>query len=143
MVQLMPSYYQQGNLRPRAPLYLLGAPLQTDRYTIEPWLREGKTFAEWVAAGKPVPMPDLLRRVATVQTVPALEVRPADQTTAQVSTNGWTVTVESKDMPAAAVEPSIIDKARAWLDSDSVIAGYKNWYVAGGAGLVVYLLRRK
>lgn len=141
MVQLMPSYYQQGNLRPPRPLYLLGESLQTPTYTFEPWLREGKTRAEWVAAGKPVPMPDLIRRVGTVQTVPALVTTPTDQTKAQLSTNGWTVTVESKD--TAATAPSIIEKARAWLDSDSVIAGYKNWYVAGGAGLVVYLLRRK
>ena len=138
IVQLMPSYYQQGNLRAAPRLSLLGAPLHPG-YTVEPWIRAGKTYEEWRAAGNPLPMPDLYRRVATVQTVAAVVTTPAEQLTAQPSTNGVTV------VASEAVEPSLLDKARAWLDAETVIAGnsVKNLYLAAGAGLAVYLISRR
>jgi len=60
----------------------------------------------------------------------------------EIQAGDWKV-VLTKEEAAAGAEVSAIDKLKAWLAEETIMAGYANqWFVAGGA-LAYFLLRKK
>jgi len=60
----------------------------------------------------------------------------------EIQSGSWKV-VLTKDEAAAGAEVSVIDKIKAWLAQETIVAGYANqWFVVGGA-LAYFLFRKK
>ena len=60
----------------------------------------------------------------------------------EIQAGDWKV-VLTKDEAAAGAEVSLIDRIKAWLAEETIVAGYANqWFVVGGA-LAYFLFRKK
>ena len=60
----------------------------------------------------------------------------------EIQAGPWKV-VLTKEQAAAGAEVSAIDKLKAWLAEETIVAGYANqWFVVGGA-LAYFLFRKK
>ena len=61
----------------------------------------------------------------------------------EIQAGDWKVVLTKDEAAAAAVEPSLMNRIKAWLAEETIVAGYANqWFVVGGA-LAYFLFRKK
>jgi len=84
--------------------------------------------------------PSSPKPLLVLPSVPAESLPPGGQF--EIQAGPWKV-VLTKEQSAAGAEVSAIDKLKAWLAEETIVAGYANqWFVVGGA-LAYFLFRKK